>query len=281
LFVRKVVVPIRLPVIGLELLKVQTKRKLQKAQTEPWVASIFGKTLKSAHQVIKVSYNFYYNKTHFKIPHFFAIIVGMIKAVLFDIDGVLLDSFEANYQFYSDMMDHFGYPMLDKKEVQSMFHMTMVESIQHITKAPDDKVLKILEFAKNLDVQHHLLKTPENYEKIIDNLSKSYDLGIVTSKRNINIFKAPQMKNIEKHFKAVVGFNDVANHKPHPESLLLALEKLGVSPDEAVYIGDMHTDVAAAKAAGMKMILFAREPLPDADATTYSFLELPDLIKKL
>ena len=93
----------------------------------------------------------------------------MIKAVLFDIDGVILDSFEANYEFYRGIMSEFGYKMLDKEDFPSMFHMTMINSIKHITDSNDEEeISKIWEFGKNLDVPHHLLKTPEHYEKIID-----------------------------------------------------------------------------------------------------------------
>lgn len=206
----------------------------------------------------------------------------MIKAVLFDIDGVLMDSFEANYEFFNDIMSRFGYIMISKEDFVLMFHMTMINSIKHITQSTnEEEISKILEFSKNLDAPHHLLKVPEHSENIIEILSQDYHLGIVTSKRNINIFKSPQMQAIEKYFKTTIGFNDVHNHKPHPEPLLLAADRLGVLPEEVVYIGDMPTDLEAARAAGMKFILFNTQTLPDVDATTDSFLELPNIIKNL
>jgi HAD superfamily hydrolase (TIGR01509 family) len=206
----------------------------------------------------------------------------MIKAVVFDIDGVLMDSFEANYEFFGNLLSNFGYEMPNKDAFSSMFHMTMINTIKHITGSTDEEeILKIWEFGKNLDVPHHLLKIPEHSKKIIENLSTEYTLAIVTSKRNVNIFKAPQMQEIEKYFKTAIGFNDVQNHKPHPEPLLLAADRLGVLPEEVVYIGDMPSDREAARSAGMKFILFNTQTLPDVDATTYSFLELPNIIKNL
>jgi pyrophosphatase PpaX len=52
----------------------------------------------------------------------------------------------------------------------------------------------------------------------------------------------------------VVAADDVARHKPHPDPLLLALERLGARPEEAAYVGDSPYDVAAAKAAGVHSI---------------------------
>jgi pyrophosphatase PpaX len=49
----------------------------------------------------------------------------------------------------------------------------------------------------------------------------------------------------------VVGFEDTSSHKPDPEPVLLAIEQLGGTPDEAVYVGDSPFDIRAAKAAGM------------------------------
>ena len=51
-------------------------------------------------------------------------------------------------------------------------------------------------------------------------------------------------------FSVVVGFEDVARHKPYPEGVELALERLGVLPEEALLVGDSAADIEAARAAG-------------------------------
>jgi pyrophosphatase PpaX len=56
---------------------------------------------------------------------------------------------------------------------------------------------------------------------------------------------------IEHLFETVVGGDETKKHKPDPEPLLLALERLGAAPDDAVYVGDAPFDVKAAKAAGL------------------------------
>ncbi len=76
-------------------------------------------------------------------------------------------------------------------------------------------------------------------------------LGVVTAKRRQTVELAFQYVPLGHVFEAVVGGDETARHKPDPEPLLLAAERLGASPDETVYVGDSPFDVRAAKAAGM------------------------------
>src|SRR6476661_6179823 len=75
-------------------------------------------------------------------------------------------------------------------------------------------------------------------------------LGIDTAKRRQTVELAFARIPIEHLFETVVGGDETKKHKPDPEPLLLALERLGAAPDDAVYVGDAPFDVKAAKAAG-------------------------------
>ena len=76
-------------------------------------------------------------------------------------------------------------------------------------------------------------------------------LGIVTAKRRQTVELAFARIPIEHLFETVVGGDETKKHKPDPEPLLLALERLGAGPGDAVYVGDAPFDVKAAKAAGL------------------------------
>lgn len=208
----------------------------------------------------------------------------MIKAVLFDIDGVLLDSLYANSRFFQDLLEHHGYERPPLEAFREVFHLTMIDIIKHFTKSTDEEeIQKIWEGGRDhiVPYQLDLVTTPEDSEKVIKLLRQEYTLGVVTSRTKPNIFKIPPMMRLQEHFSVAVGFEDVENHKPHPDPLLFAARALNIAPEEIVYIGDAHTDVLAAKAAGMKIIHFSKEGLPEVDAVTYSFAELPDIIKRL
>jgi pyrophosphatase PpaX len=79
-------------------------------------------------------------------------------------------------------------------------------------------------------------------------------LGIVTAKRRATVEVAFEHLPIRHLFDVVVAGDETERHKPHPEPLLLALERLGAEPQGAAYVGDSPFDVAAAKAAGMAAI---------------------------
>ena len=99
-------------------------------------------------------------------------------------------------------------------------------------------------------------------------------LGIVTAKRRVTVELAFAQVPLAHLFEAVVGGDETERHKPDPEPLLLALERLGVAARDAAYVGDAPFDIKAAKAAGIFSVgvtwggIHARERLeaeqPDA-----------------
>ena len=209
----------------------------------------------------------------------------MIKAVLFDVDGVLLDSFEANLQFYRNLLTKAGYSPPTEKEFRPLMHYTMEKVIRELLpNASDSEIQQIWETGKNFVDElypYQLLKTPKDAARSIQVLYKKYQLGIVTSRINGGVYTIPQLKKLEQYFQVTVGFEDTTNHKPYPEPLIFACKKLELQPNEVVYIGDAESDILAGKAAGMKVILFAEKNFFDADELTDSFKKLSDIVSAL
>jgi len=184
-------------------------------------------------------------------------IMQNIKSIIFDVDGVLIDSLEGNHKFYTDLMKKFGYEFMKLEEFISHFHLTTKDVIRHSTKLTDEKEIeKIWLAGKNREVPYpeELLGIPKNLKNTIEALSKKYVLGVATS-RTLTPFSITQLIDLEKYFKAEVIYGDTKNHKPHPEPLILAAQKLGLKPEECVYVGDSATDLMAARDAGMKCII--------------------------
>lgn len=208
----------------------------------------------------------------------------MIKAVIFDIDGVLLDSFEANLKFVQDLLKKTGYPPPTREEFPKLFHRPLFDIIKIRTGlTSENEIRKIWEMGKNREVSYpfELLRTPEGAEKTVKKLSTIYPLAIVTSRVREAIFEAPALKRLQTYFKVTVAYQDTENHKPHPDPLLLAAQQLGVLPNETIYIGDVASDVQAAKAAGMKVIIYSANLVAGADACVISFAKLPQCIALL
>lgn len=99
-------------------------------------------------------------------------------------------------------------------------------------------------------------------------------LGIVTQKgwvfeaegRTVGASQELEEVGASEFFSVGVGFENVTNHKPHPESVLLALERLGARPEQCVVVGDTPADIGAAKAAGCWSV-HATWGIPEANYT--------------
>ncbi|OGY54763.1 MAG: hypothetical protein A2951_01720 [Candidatus Buchananbacteria bacterium RIFCSPLOWO2_01_FULL_56_15] len=210
--------------------------------------------------------------------------LSMIKAVIFDIDGVLLDSFEANLKFFQDLMIKFGYPPPSRQEFPEIFHLTMLNAVKKLTGLTDEtEIKKIWDAGRHREIpyQKDLLKVPEGVEEVIKKLSARYSLGIVTSRVRESIYEAPQMAQLQKYFKVEISAYDTDKHKPDPEPLLLCAERLGVHPTECVYIGDVKNDVLSAKAARMRIIVYSKNQIAGASYCTSLFREIPKILEGL
>lgn len=205
-----------------------------------------------------------------------------IKAVIFDIDGVLIDSFRSNFKFVKRFLTEAGYKAPTEKQYRKGFHLTLDQVIRVFAGVDDAKEIKrIVRIAFKVYTISEKVKLPEDSVFIIKKLSKSYKLGLVTGRIKLGVDEYLDLSKTRKYFKTAVHFSHYKNSKPHPEPLLIAAKRLKVKPSEAVYIGDALTDIQAAKAAGMKVILFSKKNLKGADYKTNSFKALPGIIKKI
>jgi len=205
----------------------------------------------------------------------------MIKAILFDIDGVLLDSRKANIKFFQDLLEKAGYKRPADKDVSRIFHMTMWDTIKLLSKEKsEEKIKKAWQLGCKMKYPMKLLRMPRHSKEAIKILKKSYKLGIVTSRIRRGIDRFFQFSKLRRYFDVTVSFEDYTKPKPNPESLLVALKKLKMNSDEAVYIGDSESDIKAAKAAKMKIIIYPKR-LNGADSVLRNFKNLPSIVERL
>lgn len=207
----------------------------------------------------------------------------MIKAVLFDVDGVLLDSFEANLIFFQKLMPMVGYPAPTRDQYRKCFHLSMLDVIKKLTASSSEtEVIKIFEIGRKAVIKYpySLIKTPAKMSNTILDLHKKYKLGIVTSRIKGQLLDYPQFKDVKHCFQTAIYFEDTKNHKPDPEPLLLATKRLEVKPMETVYIGDTESDRQAAHTARMHFIHYVINNV-DQSKKSLTFIKIPNLIEKL
>lgn len=206
----------------------------------------------------------------------------MITTILFDVDGVLIDSFEANLKYFQDLFSQFNFERPTREDYLNLFHKPMRDVIKIWTKLSEEETEKIYRFGMGSTIPYDisLASIPNGVEEVLEIFSKNYNLGVVTSRVRESVFEGPRnnLSHIRKYFKVVVSFEDTENHKPHPDPLLFAAGKFDSDPKTCVYIGDTESDMVAARSAEMKFIHYSQNPSREADGGTYNFTDLPRLV---
>lgn len=121
----------------------------------------------------------------------------MIRAVIFDVDGVLIDSFEANLKFFQDLLDQAGYRSPTREEYEKMFHLTMERVIREVVGDQDEEVKRVWLMGKNRKVRYpnELITTPNSMLEVIRELERRYRLAIVTSRVEGGCFRCNSWLN--------------------------------------------------------------------------------------
>lgn len=212
----------------------------------------------------------------------------MIKAILFDVDGVLVDSVDSNTFFYQSILVAHGYRRPTKKAVYKTFSMTLTDSVRFLTNEKSEKrIMEICNDAPkfrdtdNFKRMQELLKSYKDEEEVIEELHRKHKLGIVTSRRRGGVDFIFRKIDIERYFETLVAFEDYLHPKPSPEPLIIAAKRLKVRPEECIYIGDTDVDVMAARAAKMHIIGYSKKKLKGADITVKSFRELASAVSAI
>ena len=177
-----------------------------------------------------------------------------VKAVIFDLDGTLLDTKEFVFQAYEHSLSLHRLEAT-KREIMAPLIGQRIEAIyQIIAPTGDNKLLIESHFAfqaKNF----HLVKSFPNILEVIIKLKKlGIKIGIVTTRLQ-NTKQTLKIGGLEpKLFDVIITGDEVIKAKPDPEGIFLALKKLKVKPAEALMVGDGAADIEMAKNAKVKTV---------------------------
>jgi HAD superfamily hydrolase (TIGR01549 family) len=206
----------------------------------------------------------------------------VIEAVIFDIDGVLIDSEAANMAWFRRFLGRYGYEDLTDDELAIGHRSPLREAIAAITKADQQTVEAIFQDVKDLrDFPVEMLEVPEGDHAAVEELRGTHKMAIVTSRIRESLRQFARASDIPLgHFEAIVCYEDTMKHKPDPEPLLLACEQLGVWTGDAVYVGDAPSDRECARAAGMHFIAIGDAAM-EARWHVHRFAELPAMVREM
>ena len=181
------------------------------------------------------------------------------KAVIYDCDGVMFDSFEANLAFYQRIMDRMGREPIDRANVEQMLVLHTYanrEVLAHFFPEPADYAAAV-QHAGSIDYLDlvPLMIMEEGYRETLDALAGRVELAVCTN-RSTSMETVLASFDLAGYFSCVMTANQVDNPKPHPDPLYKVLEQLGIAPAEALFVGDSEVDYLAASAAGVPFIAY-------------------------
>jgi pyrophosphatase PpaX len=171
--------------------------------------------------------------------------------VLFDLDGTLIDSGEIILSSFR----HATRTVLEREVPDEVLAAAIggsniYEQMRAFDEERAEELVRV--YREHNEPLHDDLVAFEGIERVLERLkSEGRRLGIVTAKRRRTVDLAFAMLPLEGFFETVVTSEQTARHKPHPEPVLAALEELGSTPEEAVFVGDSPFDMGAGKAAGV------------------------------
>lgn len=209
----------------------------------------------------------------------------MIKAIIFDMDGVLVDSEPFHVEIEKQQFLLNQLPVSDEehrrymgvasnvmwKEIAERHSLNV--SVEGITEQNRIESIRLFTELKDIPVMPEL---PELLERL---KQKNYPMAVASSSFPEIIELILERTGLRKYFQVVVSSQEAGKSKPEPDVFLLAAEKLGVDPKNCLVIEDSKNGIKAAKAAGMRCIAYQSPDVnpqnqKQADAVIKSYSEL-------
>ena len=178
----------------------------------------------------------------------------MSLAILFDLDGTLVDSIElilgsARYAFVG-----FDGEIPTDEEWRAGIGRPLLTVLRERAHGDEAEAQRLLARYREYQMEHHdrMVRAYDGLIPILREFSAiGHRLAVVTSKSDWLALKALELVGIADLFPVLVGCDSCTNHKPHPEPVERALALLGAAPADAIFVGDSPHDVESGRAAGV------------------------------
>ncbi len=199
-----------------------------------------------------------------------------LDAVLFDLDGTLIDSIDLIINSALYAFEKCGHPAPASEAwladlglpLRTMFGRFITD---------EEKIEELVVGYREYQLANHdrLVRPYEEVATTLDDLhGRGYELAVVTSKSEPLAKRGLAHVGLDGFFDVIVGLESCKRHKPDPEPVRTALDRLGISPEAAAFVGDSPHDMAAGRAAGVVTVAalwgpFTRAQLAASDPDHY------------
>ncbi|MEF9951289.1 MAG: pyrophosphatase PpaX [Clostridium sp.] len=174
----------------------------------------------------------------------------MIKGILFDLDGTLLDTNTLILQSFKHTFRTHLNIEVDDKEIINSFGEPLLTTLERYSKEEGEAMIDVY---REFNVANHDSMTTifHGVEETLKALKeKGYKLSIVTSKGEAVAIRGLKLFDIMKYFDQVITPECTEKHKPNPEPIFEACNRLGIKPSECIMVGDSKYDILCGQNAG-------------------------------
>jgi phosphoglycolate phosphatase len=204
-----------------------------------------------------------------------------IHCVIYDCDGVLFDSLEANTKLYNDLCALVGRYPLREDEMRYVHTHTVYEALHFIFGKENDLEKKALEILKQkqVDLKNYVgyLKMEPHLFQTLERLKEKGILRVINTNRTTSMKYIMERYNLWPFFDMVVTALDVKNPKPHPESIEKIVQAFNLNKEQAVFVGDSEVDQQTARSSGVRFIAYKNKEIAN-DAYIDDHLALLNII---
>jgi len=180
----------------------------------------------------------------------------MRPAILFDLDGTLIDSIELILGAARHAFDGFAGRVPTDEEWRTGIGRPLHTVLREYA-SDDTEAAMLFGRYRAYQLEHHdrLIQPYEGVVETVRSLAGAgHPMALVTSKSDWMALKALVLVGLDRLIPTIVGAESCVNHKPHPEPVERALALLGVSSGDAIFVGDSPHDVQSGRAAGVRTV---------------------------